>query len=343
MSKRLFSSFVLLGALTLLPGRAIAQVVAVTLRLDTNVISVGGGTTLRVFAQVVPSVRTNADRIFSWYIDVLNTNGGVATANYELMQKSASDNIPQISSTGANDGAYRRGIYDTFLNLPGAGVTSPVELMAIPVTGSTTGQTRFQVRAGSGVPELSSDFLVAPLTGDGPLTGGDYSAADTDLRVVSEACSIRLQMTPITGNGSPGQRLLLSFTPCPGFNHTVEYRDALNDLAGWRALPGAPHNSGNVIITNSSSQRFFRVSTTSAGTIGELRLGIAPMTQTGGLGQRLLLTYPTVAGYTYTIQFRNDLFAATTWQTLPGGPFNSGNVVVTNTGLPRFFRVFAAP
>ena len=213
MNKWLFSSFVLIAALVA-PSRAIAQVVAVTLRLDTNVISVGGSTKLRVFAQVIPSVRANAERIFSWYVDVLNTN-------------------------------------------------SPVELMAIPVSGLSTGQTRFQVRAGSRVPELSSDFLVAPLSGNGPLTGGDYSAANADLRVLSEACAIQLQIAPLTGIGGPGQRLLLSFTPCPGFNHTVEYRDALNDVAGWRALPAAPHNSGSVTVTNSTSQRFYRVNTTS--------------------------------------------------------------------------------
>ena len=80
MNKWLFSSFVLIAALVA-PSRALAQVVAVTLRLDTNVISVGGSTTLRVFAQVVPSVRANAERIFSWYVDVLNTNSPVATAN----------------------------------------------------------------------------------------------------------------------------------------------------------------------------------------------------------------------------------------------------------------------
>src|SRR5437764_7853752 len=74
-----------------------AQSVSVTLRLDTNQISVGAATTLHVFAQVVPSLRTNADRIFSWYVDVLNTNGTVASANYNAMIKAASDNDPQTS------------------------------------------------------------------------------------------------------------------------------------------------------------------------------------------------------------------------------------------------------
>src|SRR4051794_24527436 len=101
MSKWLFSKFVLLGLL-LAPAGAMAQAVVVTMRLDTNTISVGGSTTLRVFAQVAPNVRANAERIFSWYVDVLNTNGLVASANYGSMQKSASDNDPNLSSTGSN-------------------------------------------------------------------------------------------------------------------------------------------------------------------------------------------------------------------------------------------------
>src|SRR4051794_24460498 len=111
MNKWLFFTFVLIGSL-FAPGRAIPQVVGVTLRLDTNVISVGGATTLRVFAQVIPSIRPNADQIFSWYVDVLNTNGSIASANYASMVKNASDNIPEISSSGFNDGANRRAIYD---------------------------------------------------------------------------------------------------------------------------------------------------------------------------------------------------------------------------------------
>src|SRR6185503_18687357 len=57
-----------------------AQAVAVTASLDTNVLVVGQSTTLRIFAQVLPAYRTNADRIFSWYVDLLNTNGAAAQA-----------------------------------------------------------------------------------------------------------------------------------------------------------------------------------------------------------------------------------------------------------------------
>ncbi len=161
-----------------------AQVVAVTLRLDTNQIPVGGSTQLHVEAQILPAYRNGAYGIFSWYVDVLNTNGAIASANYTVMQKTASDNDPDSSSIGTADGASQRGIYDTFLDLPGAGLDAPVELMTIPITGLAVGQTRFEVQAGTGVPELSADFLVAVTNAPDPLTGGDYSAASVDLTVL---------------------------------------------------------------------------------------------------------------------------------------------------------------
>lgn len=237
-----------------------AQAVGVTLSLDNANINVSQTTTLRVLAQVVPNLRANSDQIFSWYVDVLNTNGNRASANYAAMQKTASDKDPQTSSTGTAEGANRRGIYDTFLNRPRAGVTNAVELMSIPVTGLSAGQTRFRVQAGTGVPALSSDFLVMPLGGGPPFTGGDYSSAFVDLTVTgSSTCSLQLLAAPLAGGGGPGRTYQLTFTPCSGRTHTVEYRAALGDVPGWIALPGAPHNSGSVTVTNSTIYRFFRV------------------------------------------------------------------------------------
>src|SRR6185295_12164386 len=46
-------------------GLARGQAVAVTSQLDSNRITVGSSTTLRIYAQVVPLYRTSADRIFS--------------------------------------------------------------------------------------------------------------------------------------------------------------------------------------------------------------------------------------------------------------------------------------
>ena len=90
---------------TVSAGSARSQVVDVTASLDTRTVSVGQSSTLRVFARVAPPQQANADRIFSWYVDVLNTNGSVATADYAAMQKLASDKDPSTSSTGTQEGA----------------------------------------------------------------------------------------------------------------------------------------------------------------------------------------------------------------------------------------------
>ena len=239
---------------------ACAQAVAVTARLDTNVLTAGQVTTLHILAQVVPSLRASSSQIFSWYVDVLNTNGVAASANYGAMLKTASDNDPQTSSKGTNDVSNRRAIYDTFLNLPGAGVTNPVELMSIPITGLTSGKTRFLVQAGT-TASLSYDFQVVPSGGGSPYTGGDYSAAFVDLTVTNSAapCALQLVETRLAGSGQPGGTLQLSFTPCPGRNHTVEFIFTPTNGAVWQALPGAPHNSGVVTVTNTGSERIFRV------------------------------------------------------------------------------------
>ena len=107
---------------------------------------------------------------------------------------------------------------------------------------------------------MSSDFLVAPKSGPPPYVGGDYTLAFIDLTVINSAtCAIQLQVTRLAGGGGPNGTLQLTFPPCPGRTHTVESRAALGDVPGWQALPGAPHNSGSVIVTNSTTQRFFRV------------------------------------------------------------------------------------
>ena len=256
MNCRTLSLLLLLGLLAGQLQAVRAQAVAVTVSLDNPSIPVGSNTTLRVFAQVVPAQRTNADRIFSWYVNVLNTNGAVAGANYAAMLKTASDRAPQTSSTGFTTNANRFGIYDTFLNLPGAGVSNAVELMAIPVAGTAGGVTQFRVTAGSGVPALSEDFIVAPLGGGGFLSGGDYSVAATNLQVVA-SCQTTLHIALVSGGGL-GKPLLLTFTPCAGFNQTVESRDNVK-TGSWSALPGAPHNSGSLYATNSTATKFFRV------------------------------------------------------------------------------------
>lgn len=318
-----------------------AQAVSVTMQLDTNTITVGQSTVLHIYAQVLPVYRTNADRIFSWYVDVINTNGAAANANYAAMQKIASDKDPQLSSTGTTQGANRRGIYDTFLNLPGAGVTNPVELMRFSVTGTSVGQTRFTVQHGSGVTNLSEDFIVAPSDGSDPWTGGDYTGAFADLTVITGSVPtnvvkhLTITYTRLTGGTN---KATLNYSAVAGYDCYVEYRDQLVGGTGWQTFPGGPHNSGVYNDTNNVPRRFYRLRATPTGTVSLTPFRV-DVVKTGTPGQ-LRLMYPVVAGYNYTIEFRASA-ASGAWQDLPGGPHNSGNVLVNSAGAPQFFRVRA--
>jgi hypothetical protein len=160
------------------------------------------------------------------------------------------------SSNGTTDGPNRRGIYDTFLNLPGAGVNNPVELFSVPVQGLASGQTRFAVQAGTGVTNLLADFIVAPQGGGAPWLGGDYSSASVDL--VVGAGGLMLSIMP---SATPGQ-FTITFPVVAGKNYVVQSRDALGQGSAWQPLPGAPHNSGSLTVTNNVPQRFYRVSAT---------------------------------------------------------------------------------
>src|SRR5437016_1651486 len=137
------------------------QTVQVTMRLDTNQVAVGQTTLLKVFGQIAPAFRTNSDRIFSWYVDFIQTNGQVAEAVYTNLTKPFSDNNPQTSSKGRPSGSSLDGIHDTFLNQPGAGKEAPILLFSLPVRGLTNGATTFRIEKGSGE-NLVHDFIVAP-------------------------------------------------------------------------------------------------------------------------------------------------------------------------------------
>ena len=57
----------------------------------------------------------------------------------------------------------------------------------------------------------------------------------------------------------PDGHCALRFTPRLGFNYTVQYRDELHSGPDWQPWPGAPHNDGFLIITNTVRQRFYRL------------------------------------------------------------------------------------
>lgn len=230
---------------------------AVTLRLEENVITVGSTTRLHVAAQIQPAEQAGADRVFSWYLDLLNDNGAVASLVHSNLLRPASDNLAQISSPGFADGDHHRGIYDTFMNLPAAGKTSAVELFVIPVTGLQQGRTTLRVRPGSGVPGLASDFIVAPLGGGDPLFGGEYTAASLDLLVIQSNTPPRLSIAFTNTAGT--NQVELRFAPPAEFTCEVEYCDRLEEPNTWQPLPGAPHDSGLAVDPHPAPRRFYRV------------------------------------------------------------------------------------
>ncbi len=324
--------------LTLLASIAHAQPVAVTLQVDQPVLTVGATTTLRVFAQVQPAYQTNADRIFSWYIDLRNTNGTAARAEYSQLQKPTSDNDPRISSNGTTDGAHRRGVYDTFLNLAGAGKTSAVELLRVPVTGLSAGRTRFQVTAGSGVTNLTADFIVAPLGGGTPWIGGSYASAFADLEIVATNQIDAVLSLTVVPFGPGTNRATLTYPVASGFDYFLEAKDALGD-GNWQTLPGAPHNAGQYVQNPMVPRRFYRLRIQPAGSVIPLALSVVPAT--GGT-KRTTLSYPVSAGFNYYVEARDQLESGG-WQTLPGAPHNTGSYVDESTAPRRFFRLRVEP
>lgn len=235
-----------------LPLRA-ANAVEVTIEAGDTELAVGETTTVTVYGRIAAAIESNSDRIFSWYVDVLNDAGGVA-GGYGNLQTPAADNTPQTSSDGTTQGANRRGIYDTFLNRPGAGKGSRVILVQFEVTAQTPGTATFSVAPGTTAGPLT-DFLVAK-TGSGSYSGGNYASASVTITVSGTPSSgLGLQVT-IVGNQANA-----TFNPLGGYNHTVEWSPDLGVATPWAPLPGAPHNAGTASQDITGKDKvFYRVS-----------------------------------------------------------------------------------
>ena len=167
-----------------------ADAVIVTMSLDRTSIRVGETTKLRVRGLVAPDIQSASDRIFSWYVDGLNSAAGTASPAWDGLLMPACDSptgTTSLSSRGTTQGANRIGIRNTFLTKPGAGVSSAVVLFEVDVTGVAAGTAAFSVRAGTGTPSVTNDFQVARLGGGPAFTGGSYAAASVILTVTGDA------------------------------------------------------------------------------------------------------------------------------------------------------------
>jgi hypothetical protein len=259
--RRLASAWTALAAMVIaLPAARADNAVNVTVALDDSTLQVGETTTLRVYAQVDGAARAQAERIFSWYIDLLNSNGTVATADYDKLTMDASDSpdgSEPTASRGTDDGAHRRGIHNTLLDAgTGTGVATAVELLAVEVTAASVGQATFGVLAGTSV-TLAHDFIVAQ-DGGGMFTGGTYDLASATLTVTDPAPSdlsgLNLSLRMI--GGVPR----IEFNPVAGMRHSVEFSDTLQP-GTWTPLAGAPHDSGSLDDTSAGGDRnrFYRI------------------------------------------------------------------------------------
>lgn len=244
-----------IGVLPMLLGGGVAlaqdNAVVVTIEAASTELIQGQKTTLTVYAQISAALEADSQQIFSWYVDVLNTDGLVASG-YNSFSTPASDNHIQTSGDGVEVGGDLLGVYDTFIMNPGAGKGARVVLMQFDVTALSAGSTTFSVAPGStGLP--LQDFLVSRSSGGGYL-GGVYGSASVTLNVQAlDPASLNLVATRVN------DEVTATFNPVPGLNHYLEYSDTLQP-GSWTVVPGAPHNSG--IVTQAVPgvvRRFYRV------------------------------------------------------------------------------------
>jgi hypothetical protein len=209
---------------------------------------------LRVLGQITVEHREAGERILAWHVDVLSDNATVANLASDPVAGTGDDETP-YASIGFVEGPNRLGVRGTFMNLAGAGCNTPVELFSIPITSLAEGSSTFTLRPGTGAGNLATDFLVVPQEGGQALAGADYRLASARLSVLpSGGCDIRVEVA------YDQDRVLLSYSLCPGMDHTVEYVNAL-DGETWQALPNAPHNHGAVVDIPPAGSRFYRVRT----------------------------------------------------------------------------------
>lgn len=235
-----------------------AQVIEVGLTAVTNRSFVGEPVLVQASAQILPAYRDAADRIFSWYLDLLTT-GAVAQIQGPDLRKPASDNNPMTSSQGTPEAGAIRGIYDTFLDLPAAGRDSPVVLFTVPVTAQAPGRVIVYLQPGSGVAEFNEDFLVARKDGMDPLTGGSYQQATVELEFVQKPQPPLFSISLSYFTPGDHRYLVLRYPVAEGWNYFVETRDSLAPGNTWQLLKATPENSGALLLTNSNSATFYRV------------------------------------------------------------------------------------
>jgi len=232
--------------------------VNVTVVADDTSLIVGQTTMVTVYGEIDALIEDEVSQIFSWYIDVLNSDGSVAEG-YAAFQTPTSDNEPgDASSDGVAEASNLHGIYDSFTSVSalGAGKGSSVVLAQFEALALTPGTTTFSAVAGSTGEELF-DFLVPKIGSlEDPFTGGNYSAASVAITVTSgeaDLSGLDLEVEVV------GTQAMVTFNPVSGYDHVVQWSSTLLPLS-WAPLAAGPHNTGSVNTDLVGfPERFYRV------------------------------------------------------------------------------------
>lgn len=231
--------------------------VQATLRLDRASLGAGETTVIRAFAQVDASLRSTADRIFSWNIDLLSLDPEVAVPDPGSLVRPVSDKDPVLGSVGVTDGPHLRGIRDSFLELPGAGVAQAVELFSVTLRALAPGKASFRLRAPVGSGGLDPDFLVLPIDDRDAWSGAGYGGAVVTLTVSGTAGG-----TPPTLRIGPGPdgAIRIEASTVAGSRVAVEESDGLEAAAAWRRVAESAAGAATVSYETkpTASRRFYR-------------------------------------------------------------------------------------
>lgn len=190
----------LTGTLCLLMAATAAAgpAVKVSCTTEDGRLKVGQVGTVHVYGTIVPDLLEKTDQIFSWYVDLLNSDTNVIQINPETVQVPTSDRSAQSSSKGTLDKAGLHGVYDTFLKLPGAGHGDVVELFSVQFKAVGEGVATLRVGPGSGVSGLNTDFIVVPIDIGEPLLGGAYDAAVVEVATFVNAPPTLDALAPVS-------------------------------------------------------------------------------------------------------------------------------------------------
>jgi len=185
---------------------------------------------------------------------------------------------------------------------------------------------------------------------------GVYTITNTMGTLVAPNYTISLVNGSLTVTGAVLTATADSKTRTYGLPNTltVSYSGFVNG-EGTNVLSGAPSLS---TLANTNSPPGIYPITIGAGTLSAVNytfvfnggiltvVDLPQLTGVGIIGTQFVFSVPTIAGQTYTIEYKDDL-AGATWNLLGSPVLGTGNLITVTNGLgaspQRFFRVQISP